>query len=51
MNEFLNNLAIFIADASIIAFFVAIIFTAWHIIPKRYRNKITNWFNEMYDSI
>ena len=51
MNEFLNNFALFIAEASIIAMFVAIIYIAWRIIPKRYRNKITNWVNEMYSRV
>lgn len=51
MNEFLDNMALLLVEGAIISFFVAVIYVAWHIIPKKYREKIIAWVNEMYSRV
>lgn len=51
MNEFLDTLTTCCVDLAVIGLFLLTIYGAWLLIPRRYRNKITDWVNDMYNQI
>ena len=51
MNEFLDNLFACGLVFGIISSILLAIYGAWLLIPRRYRDKITDWVNDMYDQI
>ena len=51
MNEFLDNLFACGLVLSIMGAIVFAIYGAWLLIPRKYRDKITEWVNDMYDQI
>ena len=51
MNEFLDNLFACGLVFGIISAILLAIYGAWLLIPRRYRDKITDWVNDMYDQI
>ena len=51
MNEFLDNLFACGLVFGIISAIVLAIYGAWLLIPRKYRDKITDWVNDMYSQI
>lgn len=51
MNEFLDILATCCVDLAVIGLLLFAIYGAWLLIPRKYRDKITEWVNDMYDQI
>ena len=51
MNEFLDNLFACGLVFGVISAILLAIYGAWLLIPRKYRDKITDWVNDMYDQI